>query len=199
DIFDDKSAIHPGIDLSLGSGWGVNVTGHRANSGEFEDGERWDYNLYYGNSLCDGEIQYRLGWVYYNYPDMSSGVADLQEAHAIISLPKICPFGTVPSYVLVKLWPSESGSLVGSRAPGSGTASGFAHIFMLDYALTVVGPNGANADHDWSNAVFGLSTDFDLADNVALTPGVYHQITFDDSVNDDKDETWLSLGLRCQF
>ncbi|MHC4679235.1 MAG: hypothetical protein ACYTEK_11100, partial [Planctomycetota bacterium] len=65
---------------------------------------------------------------------MSSGVADLQEAHAIISLPKICPFGTVPSYVLVKLWPSESGSLVGSRAPGSGTASGFAHIFMLDYA-----------------------------------------------------------------
>jgi hypothetical protein len=124
--------------------------------------------------------------------------------------------------VLVKLWPSESGSLVGSRAPGSGTASGFAHIFMLDYALTVggilpetpeqvlnlhaeaiyndgVGPNGANADHDWSNAVFGLSTDFDLADNVALTPGVYHQITFDDSVNDDKDETWLSLGLRCQF
>lgn len=222
DIFDDKSAIHPGVDLSLGSGWGVNVTGHRANSGEFENGERWDYNLYYGNSLLDGDIQYRLGWVYYNYPDMSSGVADLQEAHAIISLPKMCPFGTVPSYVLVKLWPSESGSMVGSRAPGSGTASGWAHIFMLDYALTVggilpetpeqvlnlhaeavyndgVGPNGANVDHDWTNAVFGVSTNFDLADNVALTPGVYHQITMDKSVNPDKDETWMSLGLRYQF
>lgn len=222
DIFEDKSAIHPGVDLSLGSGWGINVTGHRANASGFETGERWDYNLYYGNKLLDGDIQYRLGYIYYNYPDLSSGTADLQEVHAIISLPKICPFGTVPSYVLVKLWPSESGSLVGARSPSGGTASGFAHIFMLDYAWTVggimpdtpeqvlnlhaeaiyndgVGPNGANVDHDWSNAVFGVSTDLDLADNVALTPGIYHQITMDKSVNDDKDETWVSLGLRYQF
>jgi hypothetical protein len=222
DIYADKSAIHPGVDLNLfGTGFGVNVTGHRANSGGFENGERWDYNLYYANSLLEGDIQYRLGWVYYNYPDNSSSLADLQEAHAIFSLPKICPSGIVPSYVLVKLWPSESESLVGAKAR-PGTASGWAHIFMLDYAWTVggilpdtpeqvlnlhaeavyndgVGPNGANVDHDWSNAVFGLSTDFDLADNVVLTPGIYHQITMDKSVNPDKDETWVSLGLRYLF
>jgi len=226
DIYGDKSAIHPSLDLNLfGTGLGVNVTGHRANASGFETGERWDYNLYYANSLFDGEanaIQYRLGWVYYNYPDLSSGTADLQEVHAIFSMPKICPFGTVPSYVLVKLWPSESGSMVGARSPSGGTASGFAHIFMLDYAWTVggilpdtpeqvlnlhaetvwndgVGPNGANVDHDWSNAVFGVSTNIDLAQNVVLTPGVYHQVTMDKSVNPDKDETWVSMGLKYQF
>jgi hypothetical protein len=232
DIFNDKSAIHPSVDLSLfGTGLGINVTGHRANSSEFELGERWDYNLYYLNNLLDGNIQYRLGWVYYNFPDLSSGNADLQETHAILSLPKICPFGTVPSYVLVKLWPSESGSWVASKfdlstgsppLSSSGTASGFAHIFMLDYAWTVggilpntpeqvlnlhaeaiyndgVGPAGQNVDHDWTNAVFGMSTNIDLAQNVILTPGIYHQITMDTSVNDDKDETLASVGLKYQF
>jgi hypothetical protein len=229
DIYGDKSAIHPSLDLNLfGTGLGVNVTGHRANASGFEEGERWDYNLYYVNKLLDGGVQYRLGWVYYNYPDLSSSTADLQEMHAILSLPKLCPAGVVPSYALVKLWPSESGSMVGARSalpdgtPTHGTASGFAHIFMLDYAWTVggilpetpeqvlnlhaeavwndgVGPNGANVDHDWSNAVFGVSTNIDLAQNVVLTPGIYHQITMDTSVNDDKDETWVSMGLQYKF
>jgi hypothetical protein len=106
--------------------------------------------------------------------------------------------------------------------PTRGTASGFAHIFMLDYPLTVggilpdtpeqvfnlhaeviyndgVGPGGQNVDHDWSNAVFGISTGLDLSDEVVLTPGVYHQITMDSSVNDDKDETWATLSLTYKF
>jgi hypothetical protein len=224
DIYANKTAIHPSVDLNLfGTGLGVNVTGHRANASGFEEGERWDYNLYYMNNLLDGNIQYRLGWVYYNYPKLSSGDADLQELQAVLSLPKLCPAGVVPSYVLVKLWPTSSGSLVGARSPSGGTASGFAHIFMLDYAWTVgailpntpeqvlnlhaeavyndgVGPGGQNVDHDWTNAVFGVSTNIDLAQNVVLTPGVYHQITMDSSVNDDKDnETWVSLGLKYQF
>jgi hypothetical protein len=57
-----------------------------------------------------------------------------------------------------------------------------------------VGPNGANVDHDWSNAVFGISTTFDLGGNFSLTPGVYHQVTMDESVNPDNDETWASVG-----
>ena len=223
DIYGDKSAIHPSLDLNLfGTGLGVNITGHRANASGFEEGERWDYNLYYVNKLLDGGVQYRLGWVYYNYPDLSSSTADLQEMHAILSLPKLCPAGVVPSYALVKLWPSESGSAVGARSPSGGTASGFAHIFMLDYAWTVggilpetpeqvlnlhaeavyndgVGPNGANVDHDWSNAVFGISTNVDLAQNIVLTPGIYYQVTMDKSVNPDKDETWVSMGLQYKF
>ena len=54
DIYDDKSAIHPSIDLDMyGTGLGINIGGYRANSGEFENLERWDYSLYYNNSLFE--------------------------------------------------------------------------------------------------------------------------------------------------
>jgi hypothetical protein len=240
DIYDDKSAVQPSVNLDLGGGVGVSVMGHRANTSGFEmTGERWDYYLHYSNAINPGEknaIHYRLGYVYYNYPDMSShtaggiskagipfGSIDLQELHAIFSLPNILPVkGLVPTYVLVKLWPSNSGTIVGANSPWGGTASGFAHIFMLDYGIPVksggtnkpeqvinlhsevvfndgVGPNGANVDHDWSNAVFGISTTFDLGGNFSLTPGVYHQVTMDKSVNTDNDETWASVGATYKF
>ncbi len=103
-----------------------------------------------------------------------------------------------------------------------GTASGWAHIFMLDYAFSIedllpnvskqtlklhsevtyndgVGPGGQNIDHDWSNATFGIATDFDLGNNLTFTPAVYHQITMDKSVNSDKDETWIELSVSYRF
>jgi hypothetical protein len=227
DIFGDKSAIQPSLDLDLfGTGLGVNVMGHRANSSGYERGERWDYNLYYQNMMCadqDYAIMYRLGWMYYNFPEMHNQDADLQEAHAILSLPKMCPAGVVPSYVLVKLWPNSSGSMVGSKSPLGGTASGWAHIFMLDYPMTVggilpdtpeqilnlhaevvyndgVGPPGNIVDHDWTNAVFGITTGIDLAENFTMTPGVYHQIIMDSSVNNSKEnETWATLSMTYKF
>jgi hypothetical protein len=226
DIYGDKSAIRPSIDLDLfGTGFGVSVAAHRANSSGFEDGERWDYALYYQNSLFEEETyatNYRLSWIHYNFPDSAMRDYDLDEIQAFLSWPKICPAGVVPSYVLVKLWPTSSGSKVGSRSPFGGTASGWAHIFMLDYPWTVenllpeipeqvfnihsefvyndgVGPGGQNVDQDWSNMVVGISTDFDLGNSLTFTPGVYHQVTMDDSVNDDKDETWVSLGMRYTF
>lgn len=236
DVYGDKSAIQPAVDLDLyGTGFGVSIMGHRANSDGHENGERWDYTLYYYNKMFEGEVYetlYRLGFVHYNYPDNSSHSTrslDLQELHAVLSWPNVRLAGVVPSYVLVKLWPYNSGTAVGSRAvipgtttPSTGTASGWAHIFMLDYPLTVqdflpdapeqvlnlhaefvyndgVHPGGGNADQDWSNAVFGVSTDFDLGNDLTFTPGIYHQITMDDSVNDDKDETWVSLSMTYKF
>lgn len=229
DVYGEKSAIHPFIDVDLfGTGFGMNITAHRANSSGYENGERWDYTVFYGNRLFEDEsyaTNYRLGYVYYNYPDMSSHTRrsiDLQELQAVFSWPKILPVkGLVPSYVLVKLWPSNSSTVVGSASPSGGTASGFAHIFMLDYGLNItcpvtnenrvlnlhtemvyndgVGPNGANVDHDWSNAVFGISTNVELGSNFVFTPGIFHQITMDKSVNPDKDETWASLSLTYKF
>jgi hypothetical protein len=223
DVYQDKSAIQPSVDFDLfGTGLGMSVMGHRANSSGYEDSERWDYTLYYQNRLFGDEsyaTNYRLGWVYYNFPDLSYRDADLQEVHAVLSWPKICPAGVVPSYVLVKMWPSKSGSAMENWSDGS--ASGFAHIFMLDYGLRVkgvvpeipehilnlhtelvfndgIGPGGQDVDHDWSNVVFGVSTDIDLAKNVTFTPGIYYQISMDDSVNDD-DEFWSTFGLRYKF
>ena len=205
--------------------------GHRANSSGYENAERWDYTLYYQNGLFQDQayaMMYRLGWVYYNYPDLRSSQADLQEIHTVLSFPKMIPCGIVPSYVLVKLWPNSSGSLVAKKVdlsilqPSRGTASGWAHIFMLDYPLKVggilpetpeqvfnlhtelvfndgVGPAGQDVDSDWSNVVFGVSTGFKLSEELVLTPGVYHQITMEKTVNDDKDETWATFSLTYKF
>ena len=240
DVYGDKSAIQPTVMLDLyGTGFGVSVQGHRANASGFETTERWDTTLFYKNALFMDEsyaMQYLIGWRYFYFPDApldgmapgASGDIDLQEIHAVMSFPKILEVeGLVPTYVLVKLWPAESGSFVGSGGP-AGTASGFAHIFMLDYGLPIedllpdmpeqvlklhsevvfndgVDPRGIGVDHDWTNAVFGVSTDFKLADNVTLTPGVYYQVTMDESIQSgpgqdhDKDETWFTLGLNYSF
>jgi len=225
-VYGKQSAIQPSIDLDLyGTGFGVSAMGHRANSSGYEASERWDYSLYYGNKLWDTEsyaTNYRISWVYYNFPQLDDHYMDLQETNLVLSWPKICPAGLVPSYVLVKMWPSSSGSWLGSPK-SDGTASGFAHIFMLDYPLQLqsvlpetpaqvinlhsevvyndgISPvPGHYVGHDWSNAVFGISTNFDLGNKVTLTPGVYHQITMDKSVNPNKDETWASVSLKYAF
>lgn len=229
-VYGDKSAVQISGDLSLtGTGFGVSVLGHRANSGEFENAERWDINPYYqGAFLTDSEMmtQYRLGYLYFNYPDLSSSEADLQEIHAIFSMPKVTGVeGLVPTYVLVKLWPNSSDSWTGAGKPAglTGGSSGFAHIFMLDYQFAIPGPissipeqiiklhselvfndgvdprpMGPGVDHDWSNLVLGASTDFDLGNNITLTPAVYHQLSFEDTVNEN-DEWWATLGAKYGF
>ena len=238
DVYGDKSAMQPSVMLDLwGSGFGLSAEGHRANSSGYETTERWDFTLFYKNIICPEEdiaTQYMIGWRYFYFPDApldgipagSSGEIDLQEIHAVFSWPNILQVeGLVPTYVLVKLWPAESNSFVGSQnllGTTPGTASGFAHIFMLDYGMTIPGlssdtpeqainihsevvfndgvdPRGIGVDHDWTNAVFGVSMPFELAENVTLTPGVYYQVTMDDSINDDQDETWMTLGLSYSF
>ena len=222
DIFDDKSAIQPSVNLDLfGTGFGISAMAHRANSSGHELFERWDYYVHYSNKLFEDERYatfWRLGWVYYNFPEFSShkrGSPDLSELHWILSWPNAIPVeGLVPTYILVKLWPANGGSL-------QRETSGFAHIFMLDYSMPIPGilpdtdeqilrfhselvfndgvhPGGGNADHDWSNFVFGVETDFDLGYNFSLTPGIYQQLSMDDSVNDE-DETWINLSLKYKF
>lgn len=237
DVYGDKSAMQPSVMLDLGSGLGLSAEGHRANSSGFETTERWDFTLFYKNMICPEEdfaMQYLLGWRYFYFPDDPldgipagmSGDIDLQEIHAVVSMPKILGVeGLVPTYVLVKLWPAESDTFVGSQNLGGafpGTASGFAHIFMLDYAVPMEGltpetpeqilklhsevvfndgvdPRGIGVDHDWTNAVFGVATDFDMGEGLKLTPGVYYQVTMDSSINSDQDETWFTLGMSYSF
>lgn len=225
-IFGEKSAIQTSVDLDLyGTGFGVNLMMHRANSSGYENGERWDYTLYYNNlGFLDTtyETLYRLNWVYYNFPDNSSNDFDLQEINAVLTWPKILGVdGLVPSYVIVKDWPAKSGSLIGSPK-SDGTASGWAHILMLDYPVAVpgilpdtpeqvlnfhtelvfndgVGPGGQNVDHDWSNFVFGVSTEFDMGNSMTFTPAIYHQISMEDTVNTNKSETWATFNMKYTF
>ncbi len=138
----------------------------------------------------------------------------MQEVFVSFSWPEICPEGIVPSYTIVQMWPAESKADCQDNG-------GWWHIFGLGYDLSVPGltsdtpeqilhlsaetayndsvyAGGKTVDHDWSHAVFGISTDFDLGNNLGLTPGIYYQSSWDDSVN-ASDEYWLSLSMKYKF
>jgi len=224
DCYGDRGAIQPSIDIDLyGTGFGVKVLSSRALGSGYEDKEELDITLYYYNSLFEGETyatNYRVGWVYYNFPDNPRKgsptlmCGDMQEVFASLSWPEICPAGIVPSYTIVCMWPAVGDS----EGRNNG---GWAHILGLGYDWTVpglmpetpeqvlhlsldlvyndgVGPAGETVDHDWSNAVFGVSTGFELADNLTLTPGLYYQASMDDSVNTE-DEFWAGLSMKYKF
>ena len=224
EVYGSHGAIQPSINLDLFStGFGIGIVEHEPIGSGYVNGRRMDYSLYYHNNIFEGEAyqtDYTLSYVYYNYPKLSSHTRaswDLQEINALLSWPKIIPGGLVPSYCIVKLWPSNSGSPVSE-------ASGWAHIFMLDYGWHIQGilpdtpeqvlnlhaevvyndgvdprPFSRGVDHDWSNAVFGISTNFDLGHNLTFTPGLWYQKAMDKSVCSHDDNFWVSLGVKYSF
>jgi len=216
EMYGQKSAIQPSINLDLyGTGLGLSVLMLRANSSGYENGEELRYTLTYDNSLYEYETyatDYQIGWTYYDFPHVASSVGDMQEMFATFSLPEICPEGVVPSYSIIKMWASEG--LSASRE-----VSGWLHILGLDYDLPVEGllPDtpeqilhlsaamvyndgaaAAGVDRDWSHAVFGVTTDFDLGNDCTLRPGVYYQSSWEDTVN-PSDEFWCSVGVSHAF
>jgi hypothetical protein len=222
-VYGADTAIHPFVDLDLmGTGFHLEVIAHRANDSGHENGERWDYSPYYLGVLeadQTWETRYIVGYRYFNYPELTSheafksysdiGSVDLQELYAGVAFPKLLGIqGLVPGYVIVKGWPSNRNTLVGAANPNGGTYSGWAHVFMLDYALPIQGitaetpeqvlkfhvetvyndgvdprPGGGYTDSDWTHVMFSVSTDFDLGSGVTFTPALYHQITFEDNGN----------------
>lgn len=216
-----EGAIQPSIDLDLfGTGFGVNVFWSRANTAKtkavsLENSEEIDTTLYYSNKFFEYETyatNYTVGWVYYDYPDQPSNAANAQELFVSLSWPEICAEGVVPSYTIIRMWADDSDSM-------SSDLSGWAHVFGLGYDLPVEGilPDipeqilhlsfaavynegmaAAGVDHDWSHAVFGVSTDFDLGNDLTFVPALYYQSSWEDSVN-GSDEFWTSLSLRYSF
>lgn len=225
---DNHSAFQPSVDLDLfGTGFGLTVWMSRANGSGFENSEWLTYTPYYKGALFVDEAfatYFKIGYTYFSYPDMSrdgrtgatafppSGAA--QEVFGAFQWPNLLPGGIVPSYAMFAYWPSESKAA--NRANG-----GWAHVFGLSKDITLpaildsmpeqvihlgahtvyndsVGPAGSSADHDWSHAVFSISTDFDLGNGLKLVPGFNYQSSWDDSIN-TSDEYWTSLSLSYSF
>jgi hypothetical protein len=217
-----------GTGLSFMTKWVLPNTGSVGNGSLVNAEELW-YGLAYSNSLFEYEtyaMNYTLGWTYYDFPDMSSSFGDTQELSATLSWPEICPAGFVPSYTLVRMWKSESGrpdSPTNARGVPQGDISGWVHILGVGYDLSVEdllpdlpeqvlhlsasliwneGAGAVGVDHDWSHFVVGLSTDFDLGNNLTLTPGVYHQRVLDKAIrtiNADQDVTYATVGVKWAF
>jgi len=150
DLYNNNtSAIQPSIDIDFyGTGFGVTVLSSRANGRGFENAEELDITLYYYNSLFENETyatDYRVGWVYYDYPDRASKgpkvdaprplipvvetLADVQELYAVFAWPEILGVkGLVPSYIFAHIWPAQSNS----NATDNG---GWIHALGLDYGI----------------------------------------------------------------
>jgi hypothetical protein len=219
----NHSGIQPSVDVDLyNTGFGINVHWFRANSGGFENDEKLDYRVYYYNSFFEGEayaMDYKISWIYHNFTDSPKKVANSQEIEAEFEWPEICPWGIVPRYIVSSEWPA--GSNYENHNEG-----GWVHLFGIGYDLSMPSllenraeqdvhlsadiayndGTGANCnaqantgvDHDWSHAVFGISTDFEVSDDLTFTPGIYYQVSMDDSVN-TSDEYWTSLSLTYKF
>jgi hypothetical protein len=221
DWFGKDSAIQPSVDLDLyGTGLGMKVLWSKGMGDGNELMERLDLTLYYGNTLYEYETyatKYQVGWAYYYFPDgpapVTSGNLDFQEFFATLSWPEILPEGIVPNYTIIKMWQTVEGSVMAE-------ISGWLHILGVGYDLPIEGllPDTpeqilhlsaamvynsdvgltAPSDSDWSHAVFGVSTDFDLGNDLTLTPGVYFQSSWEDDIN-SSDEFWASVGVSYAF
>ena len=211
--YGQQGGLFKTIDLDFyGTGFGVKVTHRNATASGYVDRQRFDYRPYYKSQLFEGEsyaTNYNLSVGYEHYTGLAHNKAPTTyEWILALSWPDIIPEGIVPTYIAHYEDPAGSGYTYNY-------VTGWIHRFGLDYDLDVPelpsplkisgeiayndGLGGLNRDHDWSYACFGLSTKFNLTDNMTFVPGIYHQITMDKSINPDKDITYCILNMKYKF
>ena len=208
--YGQKGGLFKTIDIDLyGTGFGVKVTHRNATSSGYVDKQRFDYRPYYKSRLFEDTpwaTNYNISVGYEHYPGLARHKANTTfEWVFAFSWPNILPAGFIPSYITHYEYPAESGEAYNH-------ITGWVHRFGLSYDLSVPAIPQAlrlssevaytdglgGASHDWSYATFGLSTVLKLGDNASFVPGVYHQLSMDDSVN-ERDVTYTMLSLRCAF
>jgi len=191
------------------------------------DATEFNYTLAYDTIICEDEVhatRVTAQYVYRDFIDRPDEAADDYEIGVRLAWPDLCPTGDVtPSYYVGRIEPAAGSA--GTNSAGVAKPDlpihydGWIHIFGVSYDLKVPGLTvdtpeqvftlsaaavyndgfaGAGVDHDWSHALFSVSTDFELAENVSVTPGFYYQSSWEDTVNPE-DEMWVSIGASCRF
>ena len=185
------------------------------------DATEFNYRVAYDMVLDEGEdwaTAVMVQTVYRDFIDIHSEAADDVEVGVQIAMPNLCTAGFVPSYYVGKLWPAQGSASVGKADLPVGY-NGWVHIFGVSYDWTIEGlmPDtpeqvitlsaaavyndgfaGGAVDHDWSHALFGASTEFELGEGVSLIPAVYYQSSWEDTVNPE-DDLWVTVGASCKF
>ncbi len=218
DILDDKAAFQPSVNFDLGNGFSFNVWGSLAGSSKGDgskstvDAEEWDYTLAYSNSInegCSSKTDYTIGWRFYDYPDMASNDADLQEVFLSVAMPELVGGGVTPHAAFMQMWPSEGSGAVHDYS-GAIYLVGLTYGFSLDsapelpmtFGWDIVYNDGTGADavdSDWSHMVWSLSTSMTCPmTGASVTPAIYYQNSFEDTVNTE-DEFWASISYSFNF
>jgi len=194
-----------------GTGLGVGVGHQGATSSGYVDKQRLNHMVYYANTLFDGtpfKTEYKLNWIYKHYYGRARNIGNTQNWIFAFSWPEILPVKNLAPYYIADYEHPAGSGYVNRRI------SGFVHVFGLGYDLTVPelpnplrlsgdisyrdGYGGGAVDHDWSHVTLGISTKLDINKNTSFHPGVYHQLSMDDSVAKG-DVTYAVLSLRHKF
>jgi len=214
EAYGSHGALFKTIDIDFWcSGFGLNVTHRNAFGSGYVDQQRFDYRPYYKNELFEDTpcaMSYNLSAGYKHYPGLDRKAANTTwEWIFAFSWPNVLPEGFTPSYIAHYEYAAGQDY---TKKSGADIPSGWVHRFILGYDLKVlenVEPlrlsgelaytDGlAGAEHDWSYATFGLSTEFKIADNLSFLPGLYYQISMEDSVC-DHDVSYCGLSLKYKF
>jgi len=208
--YGQQGAFFETIDVDLwGTGFGTAVAHQSATASGYVDKQRFNYKVYYGNTVFDGELyktKYKLNWTYKNYYDRARNIGNTQEWKFVFSWPELLSKGLEPYYIIYYEYPA------GSNYNMTPHWTGWVHRFGLKVNLDVAElpkplclssevayTDGLRAaDHDWSYATLGLSTKFKISKNLSFAPGIYHQLSMDDSVC-DHDVTYCKLSMKCKF
>ena len=210
--YSEEGGLFETIDLDLwGTGAGIAVGHQSATGGHFVDKQRFNYKLYYGGSLFDDQAyqtKYKLNWTYKNYYGRARNKGNSQEWVFKFSWPEILSIENLAPFYIVH-YEHPAGSNYNNRKN-----SGFVHRFGLSYKLSVPelsnplelsselgyrnGLGGPSKDHDWSHATLGVSTKFKISENLSFVPGLYHQISMDDTVC-RRDVTYCKLSMKYKF
>lgn len=217
-LFGENGAIQPSLDVALDNGLSFNVwASYPAGSGA-EDATEYDYTVAYSNTVLEDsawKTNYTVGWRYYDLIKLSSETADMQEIFVEAEMPALVGGGMVPHLAWYQMWEGDDGfgldedGCMIDKSPGAIFVMGFDYNFTLDQApelpmtfmWDVVYNDGVlGVDHDWSHMVCGLSTSMACPEiGGTLTPAVYFQNTFDDSVNPRGDELFATLSYTFSF
>jgi len=209
--YGQQGGVFETIDLDLwGSGFGVKVTHRSATSSGYVDKQRFDYRPYYKSTLFEGEsyvTNYNISVGYEHYYGLAKHRASTTyEWVFALSWPELLGGGLVPSYRAHYEYPASSDD-------PSNYTTGWIHRFGLAYPIDVdFLPNAINLTsdlgysnglggkhHDWSYFTLGAATKFNLTDNLTFVPGLYHQITMEETVANRKDITYCMLSMKYKF
>lgn len=209
EYYGQQSGIIETLSIDLwGTGFGVETANRRANSSGYENKERFDYKVYYSDVIFESEryvTKYKAYWKYKHFPDQPRNIGNSQEWKVDFSWPEIFGCGLVPSYAVYYGYPA--GSNYYNRL-----STYWYHLFGLGYdwrtgalakplhlsANIAYRDGGSSSNHDWSHTTFGMSTAFELAERLVFVPGLYYQISMDDSVC-EQDVIYCVLSMKYKF
>jgi len=214
EAYGSHGALFKSFDFDLfGTGLGFEVIHRNAIGSGYVDQERFDFRPYYKGKVFEDTpyaMNFNLGTEYEYYPGLNRKRANTTwEWIFAFSWPNILPQGFTPSYIVHYEYAAGENY---TKQSGADIPPGGVHRFILGYDLKALedaepfrlsgeiayydGLGGA--EHDWAYTTFGISTKLKITDNLSFLPGVFYQISMEDSVC-DHDLSYTGLSMRYKF